>query len=262
MKNITRSFVALALAAFGVAGASAQTLTLSTYTGTDITSYDSKVVTVRANRYMFHGWNTISLPFALSAEQVCSIFGDDCKLEELVGVENDGSNVCLNFQDCKSKGIQPNRPYILHYAGETGSKTIAVPGVKVVKGNESVTYSDNRGVNVTFSAAQKKTDADGLYGILARDNGEATFVNVDNVETGFYATRCFVQLSNGNSNLLTTNHIGEGDATSVNNIVKRGERVDVYNLSGLLVSQSLTAAEIEGLAKGIYVVKGKKIAVR
>ncbi|MBP3213417.1 MAG: hypothetical protein J6M19_01040 [Bacteroidaceae bacterium] len=251
----------LLMAAFALSciGASAQqTLTLSTYKGTDIKKYAGKKMNVTLNRYVFKGWNTISLPISMSEAEVNATFGSDCKLEKLVGVENNGTGVVLNFQNCKAEGIKANTPYILHYAGESGSKKIQAENAEVQEGESAITFTAaGTGETVTMAAAQMQTEAQGLYGILAKDNAEAAFVNVDNTTNGFYATRCYVKLSGGNSTLLTTNHLAEGEVTSINAIAKQGEQVEVYNLSGVKVADS-----VQGLQKGIYVVKGKKVMVK
>ena len=251
----------LLMAAFALSciGASAQqTLTLSTYKGTDIKKYAGKKMNVTLNRYVFKGWNTISLPISMSEAEVNATFGSDCKLEKLVGVENNGTGVVLNFQNCKAEGIKANTPYILHYAGESGSKKIQAENAEVQEGESAITFTAaGTGETVTMAAAQMQTEAQGLYGILAKNNAEAAFVNVDNTTNGFYATRCYVKLSGGNSTLLTTNHLAEGEVTSINAIAKQGEQVEIYNLSGVKVADS-----VQGLQKGIYVVKGKKVMVK
>ena len=104
--------------------------------------------------------------------------------------------------------------------------------------------------------------AEGLYGILAKDNADAAFVNVDNTSTGFYATRCFIKLSSGNSTMLTSKHFTEGELTSINSVVKANEKVNVYNVSGVVVAKDATANDINNLAPGVYVVKSKKIMVK
>ena len=72
--------------ALGCISASAQqNLTLSTYKGTDISKYAGKRMNVTVNRYIFKGWNTISLPFNVSKEQINEVFGNDCRLEKLAG---------------------------------------------------------------------------------------------------------------------------------------------------------------------------------
>jgi hypothetical protein len=213
---------------------------------------------VSVSRYLFTGWNTISLPFAMSEEQVNEVFGSDCKLEKLVGVENDGMDVKLNFQDCKKEGIKANTPYILYYTGENGSKQFTAENVLIINGISSVVFTaEGTGETVTMAGAQQQTEPQGLYGILAKDNSEASFVNVDTTTNGFYATRCYVQMSNGNFTQLKTNHIAAGEVTNITSVVKAGEKVEVFNLSGVKVADS-----IEGLQPGIYVINGKTVAVK
>lgn len=235
-----------------------QNLTLSTYQGTDLAKYDGQTMNVTVNRYLFTGWNTISLPFAMSEEQVNEVFGSDCKLEKLVGVENDGFDVKLNFQDCKADGIKPNTPYILYYSGENGSKKFVAENAVIINGVSKVMFTAaGTGETVTMAAAQQQTKPEGLYGILAKNNSEAAFVNADVSTNGFYATRCYVQMSNGTSTQLKTNHIAAGEITNIKSIAQADEQVAVYNLSGVKVADS-----IEGLQPGIYVVKGKTVAVK
>lgn len=239
----------------------AQTVNISTYEGTDVTKHEGKTKNVVLNRYLFKGWNTICLPFSMTAEEVAATFGDDCRLEALVGVENDGTDIKLNFQDCKANGLEANKPYILYFNKD--SKTVKFIGEKKLKsGKASISFNDGEGVKVTFAGASSKKNAEGLYGILAKDNAEAAFVNVDNSTNGFYATRCYVQLSTGNSSMLKTNHIGAGDVTAINSVVRGNELVDVYNVSGVKIASKASIDEINALNKGVYVVKGKKIAVK
>lgn len=254
-----KKFLLMAAFALGCMSASAQqTLTLSTYKGTDLSKYEGQTLNVSVNRYLFTGWNTISLPFSMTEAQVNEAFGSDCKLERLVGVENDGSNIKLNFQNCKSEGIKANVPYILNYTGESGSRRFVTESTSIIDADASLTFTaEGTGETVTMACAKQQQAAQGLYGILARNNAEAAFVNVDATTNGFYATRCYVQLSNGNSTLLTTNHIAE-DITAITAITTpTNERVEVYNLSGVKVADNL-----KGLQKGIYVVKGKKVMVK
>lgn len=247
----------VALALGSMSASAQQTLTLSTYNGTDLAKYDGKTMNVSVSRYLFKGWNTLSLPFAMSEAQVNEAFGSDCKLEKLVGAENNGTNVTLNFQNCKEEGIQPNIPYILYYTGENATKKFVAENAAIKDGDASLTFKiQGTGETVTMAPAKKHKAAKGLYGILAKNNAEAAFVNVDETTNGFYATRCYVELSNGNATLLTTNHIA-GEVTGIKSVAKAGEAVEVYNLSGVKVANS-----VEGLQKGIYVVKGKKVMVK
>lgn len=260
-----KKFYIMAVMALASLTASAQqTLTLSTYAGTDISKYDGLRKNVTVSRYVFQGWNTISLPFSMTTEEVKAAFGNDCRLETLVGVENDGNNnLKLNFQDCLSQGIKANQPYILHYTGESTTVKVVAENATIKNAPASVSFDSNNGVKVTFAAAKVKTEPAGLYGILAKDNSEAAFVSVGELVTnGFYATRCYIQVSNGTSAILSANHLGAGDITAINNVMKAGERADVYNVSGVKVASMATISDVNSLNKGVYVVKGKKIAVK
>lgn len=258
-----KKFYLIAAMAVMALGASAQQkLTLSTYAGTNLEKYDGKECNITVNRVVMTGWNTISLPFAVSENELNEVFGSDCRLERLVGVEYDGKGLRLNFMDCKAGGIEPNTPYILHYTGDMATKKIAKTALVANAPAKLVFTDQTTGETVTMACAQKQTDAKGLYGVLARDNAEAAFVNVDDVTNGFFATRCYIQLSNGNSTMLTTNHIKAGDATSINSVARMGENVDVYNVSGVKVAAGIRANEVNNLPAGVYVVKGRKIMVK
>lgn len=263
-KFISKICLAAALVAGGngIANAQTKTLYLNTYNGTDLSVYDGQVRNVNVSRYLFNGWNTVCFPFSMTAEQVNAAFGDACRLETLVGVENNGDELMLNFADCKSKGIEANKPYILYYTGETGFVKILANEATIVAAPSQVSFTDPRGVVVTFAGAMKKTPGAGLYGIPAKSNEESVFVNVDNFDSGFHATRCYITLSTGNSTPLSSNHVADGEATSISSVMKNGETVDVYNLSGQIVATKISSAEISRLQKGIYVIKGKKVLVR
>lgn len=239
-----------------------QTVNISAYNGTDVTKYAGTTHNVCVNRYVIKGWNTISLPFAVSSVVLDEVFGSNCKLEKLVGVENDGTELKLNFQDCKAGGIEPNTPYILYYNGETGTKKILVEDALIVAGESELTYrAEGTGETVTMAGAAKKRSASGLYGVLAVDNAEAKFVNTDAITTGLLATRCYVQLSTGNAKTLSTNHIGNV-VTGIAQIAQASELVDVYNMSGVRVASQIPASEVQSLQKGIYVIKDKKVLVK
>lgn len=251
-----------ALAATSLSMSAQSKLSLSTYSGTDIAKYDGKVMDVTVSRYVFTGWNTISLPFDVTEAQLNEVFGQNCRLETLVGVENDGADLKLNFKDAKGEGLKANTPYILYYTGENASKTFVAKEAKVIKGDAKIAFTSQSGETVTFATAHKQTQSAGLYGILAKDNGEATFVNVNDATNGFYATRCYIELSNGNSQMLKTNHIGANDVTSIKQIVKGNEKVDVYSIGGTKVASKVTSDAINALNPGVYVIKGKKILVK
>ena len=254
------------IAAMAVATLAAQAqerLYLSTYNGTNIEKFDGKVCDVTVNRYVFTGWNTIALPFSLTEAELNEVFGQNCRLETLVSAEQQGQTITLSFQDCKEHGLQANVPYILYYTGESGTKKIAKAAM-VADRQPAVTFDvKNSNIRVTMSGTKQHLDGAGFYGILARDNSQAQFVKVDEALNGFYATRCYIELSTNENIKLVSRHLALGETTAIDAVAAHGEKVDVYNTAGVRVATQINASEAaQQLQPGIYVVKGQKILIK
>lgn len=235
---------------------------LNTYNDLNIAKFDGKTCNVSVSRVLFTGWNTIALPFSMTKEELNETFGSDCRLEHLVAADAAGNSVQLYFQDCKEKGLEANTPYILYYSGENVNKRIAKTALLTNRPAELTIAVEGSTETVTMAAVEKKTEGNGLYGVLAVDNADAKFVQVGAKESAFYPTRCYIRLSSGDSKLLNTMHLAAGDVTRISAIAADGERVDVYNTAGAKVASQITAAEVNKLPKGIYVVKGQKLLVK
>ena len=119
-------YIILAVAMMALTVNAQARLTLSTYNGTQIAKYDGQQMDVTMTRLLFMGWNTFSVPFDMSEQQLVETLGPNVKLERLVGVSQQGNEITLDFQDCRAAGVQANVPYILYYTGETGNKKFAV----------------------------------------------------------------------------------------------------------------------------------------
>lgn len=254
-------YIMVMMAALSLTASAQQKLYVSTYNGTNVEKFDGAICDVTVNRYMFTGWNTISLPFDVTEQELNETFGKDCKLEKLVSVENVGNDVQLNFQDCKMEGMKANMPYILYFTGEPSNKTLKKEAC-INSGNAAVKLTTQLGESVIMSGVQTKTDGIGYWGILAKDNSEAKFAKVDGSLNGFLATRCYVQLQSTTAAKLITNHIAAGETTSINAIAKNGEKVDVFTVGGQKVASAISASAVSTLNPGVYVVKGQKILVK
>jgi hypothetical protein len=64
-------------------------------------------------------------------------------------------------------------------------------------------------------------------------------------------------MSSGNFTQLKTNHLAAGEVTTIKEVAQTSDKVEVFNLSGVKVADS-----IEGLEPGIYVINGKTVAVK
>ena len=251
------------MAVVALTASAQQQLNLSTYGGTNVEPFDGKACNVTVSRALFHGWNTIALPFAVTESELNEAYGSDCRLEKLVGVERNGNQLTLSFQDCKEQGIEANVPYILYYGGENANRRITKEAI-IYNNEPSISFNvKGSGETVTMAGAQRHFDGKGCYGVLAKDNNDAKFVKVDDINSsGFYATRCFIKVSTGNDIILNTVHLAKGEATSITSVAAANEKVDVYNLSGQRVATKVRATDINNMQPGVYVVKGQKVLVK
>ncbi|MBP5688041.1 MAG: hypothetical protein J6X22_05285 [Muribaculaceae bacterium] len=254
-------FCIIALAALALTAGAQTKLNISTYSGTSVDRYDGQVCDVTANRYLFTGWNTISLPFAMTEQEIDDALGTGVKLEKLVAVTQQDTEIILNFQDCKKDGIKANTPYILYYSGETGTKTLRV-NAAVASKESKVTLTTDCGVEVTMHGAAKKTDGKGLYGILVINNSDANFTSISDEKAFFYASRCYITIPGEQQFILTPYHLGAGEITSINEIAAATDIIDVFNVLGMRVAHNIKAGDVNNLTPGIYVVKGRKILVK
>lgn len=255
--------IAVAMTSFCVVDA--QRVITNTVTPKDLTVYNEQTVDLTIFRYIYKGWNTICLPLSLTTDEVNNIFGEDCRLETLVGVENTGTTTKLNFKDVKPDGLKANTPYILYSTLDNGVREIRKSSAYVTTGPVELSFSDNTGTTVVFGGATEAGSADGIYGILVRDNSTAAFVDVSNVAGGILASRCFIELNGGETtNTLYSNHFDYNmtDVQSVVSEIDPNEPIDVYNVSGVKIATKILPGEIKTLGKGVYVVKGKKFQVR
>ena len=260
--NMKKIYMIALMAVMALTASAQQAVNLSSYSGTNVDRYDGTECNVTFNRVYFTGWNTISVPFSMSENELNEVFGTDCKLEKLVDVAGEGNTLTLTFQDCKASGVQANIPYILYYTGEIQNRKVAKTATLFAAPSELTFIAKGTGETVQMVGAQSRTEGKGLYGVLAKDNSDAKFVSVDDVENGFYATRCFVKVSSGNSAQLITRHIAAGEVSRISDVVSGNEIVDVYSISGVKVASGVNAARIAQLPAGIYVVNGQKIAVK
>lgn len=218
---------------------------LNTFSGTNIERYDGQTLNIYTSRQIFNGWNTICLPFSMTADEVNAAFGSDCKLETLTEVNADGAMVVMNFTDIKNKGIQAGYPYLLWFSGETKVISIDLQNKEMTSTIKPVAIN-----GITFTGTQTHIEAAGHYGILARDNKDAQFVATDNTLSGFYATRCYIDYAGSTSTLITVHN---QTPTAIKSITLSDVNGDIYNLNGQKVNQA---------QQGINIINGKKVLVK
>lgn len=218
-----------------------------------ISANADKVVTVTLKRSISKDYlNTVCLPFALSADQVAEVFGEGSVVSDYTSV----TGTVMNFTPVTE--MVANHPYIVNATETFTSKDIAGVTLKTIVKDEN--RVDRMNAEETFIADYvgspsiftfTSVDGDQLFlgkdGKLYRPNAKgdkmkgmrAYFEVVD-----YTGTEAKVNIGGG---LSSIDKLMNGEAMT-------GK---VYNLNGQYVGNTL-----DGLAKGLYIMNGKKYVVK
>lgn len=214
-----------------------------TFTGSNVD------VTLKRKLYTDE-WNSLCLPFSLSAAQIAELWGPGSKVAILTG----DSETKLSFSICDD--IEAGKPCLLDPESvNTTDHTYEIKGIKVS------TWENNSDLQYIVGSTRMKgffsptTINKGSYVI-----GEANKVYhlVSNMEAkGF---RCYFEDVTGRNRQLTwgidDNTTGIDDTFVTPQAPKVG---NIYTVNGQLVRRNSTAA---GLAPGVYIMNGIKLIVK
>ena len=224
----------------------------------DIEMMQSSEQTVQLNRYFFAGYNTLCLPFSLTAEQV-AVAAKDLKVERLAGIQQEGATLNLYFVDCTDEGIQAGLPYLVF---SPTSQYLRVKNTDVLNFDpelKSVRMSDDKGNIVTFGSSWESLEKVGRYGIPAKQNVtplESVLVRTEADKT-FLPTRCgftWVEQAESANDLKIRHAASKGEVTAILGVkLDNTTDGDSYDLQGHKTSKN---------AKGIRIQNGKKTIVR
>lgn len=214
---------------------SAIAVTLDEATGTSYTE-DIENANVTLKKTIYEGWNTITIPFAATAEA----FGADA----LYKYTRDTEDGILNFETAET--IEPNVPYLLS-APENGFGEYPFNGVTVKAANaETMT---TLGTNYDFVGIyQEATVAEGDY--ILGDGAFYRSAGGNKVK----AYRAYIKAKSDTPNNARLKISINGVVTAIDTI--DGQAVNnaaIYNLAG---------QKVERAQKGIYIQNGKKVVVK
>lgn len=227
-------------------------------------------VNVRVKRTISaNNWNTICLPFDMSAEQCKEVFGDDVKFADFTGYEYDEDNqiIHVNFnQDVTS--ITANRPCLIKISKENftefslknidinASEDLTIAAVKRVEKGKNKQWSEMTGTYVNNTALY---DVEGEWPYVFL-SGNKFYCATEQTKPmkgfraffDFYDTDVAYEPTSG----VKFSYFVDDEPTSIDGISTIEKVADgVYNVSGQKVSES----SLEGLPKGVYIVNGKKV---
>lgn len=202
-------------------------------------AYDVKLArTLTANV-----WNTICLPFDVTAEQIADVLKSAGNVKEFD--REDASKQTIYFKDATT--MIAGKPYLIKPT--ESAKELVFKGVKITAYEPKNTSGDNYAVYGTFGKYTMKTDGTELF---LKTDGKF-YIPAASTATmkGFRAY--FYNINGGTAGAAL--NLSFGDATGINGVAADAEKnVKVYNVNGQYVGTSL-----EALPKGLYIVGGKKV---
>lgn len=210
---------------------------------------EAKVANVTLNRTLTTQWNSIVLPFAVSKKQIAAQFGEGTVVAAYKDATIDGTSTTLNFEEVEE--MQANVPYLIKPT-QVGN-TYTFEGV-AIKPADNLEAGEGE-IKFVGNYENGKQLAEGDYFIDANRN---QFYSANGTETMKAFRAIFVSTAAAPAKTMFFSIRGNsGETTGIEDVkTLAGKTFDVYSIDGMLVRKN--AANLNGLAKGVYVVNGKK----
>ena len=204
-----------------------------------IAENDGFVFDVTLNRtFNENAWNTLVLPFNMTAEEVTEVFGDDMIVANYVGTE--GETLLFSTEDA---GITANQPVFIY-----GASDVTVVKNRTIVAAEQPTWTPEGAAYSfvgSYAASTQLTAGDVFIG---SDN---KLYSVGETAPSMKGTRAVFRPTS--AGVKVTNFVVDGTVTGIVKAEADGIRTetgDIYNLAGQKVLK---------MQKGIYIINGKKV---
>lgn len=226
---------------------------------------DAEDVDVRVNRTIAANvWNTLVLPFDMTAEQVKAAFGNDVQLADFTGyeVKEDADNnvvgIQVNFNAVTV--IEANRPCLIKVSQNMTSFTL--DGVDITPSDEPI--------NAVVTRTRKQwSELIGTYVARTVVPEYCLFLNCDNFwysagATEMKAYRAYFDfydvLTEVEEAESKIRFVVDDEVTSIDGIPSAADKMGaVYNLNGQLMGIDV---DLNSLPAGVYIKNGQKIVVK
>lgn len=214
-------------------------------------------VNISLNRKLVKGaWNTICLPFDVSAAQAKSVFGADVRIAAL-NAESKGNT--LMFDNKTAEGIKAAVPYLIMPSEVKADDKYEFYNVSIKPENVTPATTVSTSNGFAFKGIYNKVD---ITQDINNSKSYAAFLGANNTlfkaksgstTKGF---RAYFAIPNSTAT-SALRVVVDGNATSIKNINCGVEESDdaVYNLQGQRV-------DARSLMPGLYIKAGKKFVVR
>ena len=198
-------------------------------------------------------WNSLCLPFALTAGQLAEAFGPDAALYRFDGMR-DG---LLHFQPAEAG--EAHTPYLLRRPTASADGTYAFSGVTLPALSAEPEVTD--GAARFFGNYAGHVSAMGYYGVTTDAR-----IAVGSESATVRGFKALFDLSDVDRAFALRLHFGEDDdATVIGDVVDGSSAtpVDVYTLSGIRIRRQVARSRaLDGLPAGIYIINNQKVIVK
>lgn len=209
---------------------------------------EAKVADVTLNRTLTSTWNSIVLPFAVNKEQIATQFGEGTVVAAYKNATVEGATTTLNFEVVEE--MQANVPYLIKPAQAGSSYTFNGVAIKAADNLEA----GEGEIKFVGNYENGKQLTKGNYFIDANKN---MFFSANGSETMKAFRAIFVSTAEPAKAMFYSIRGNNGETTGIEDVkTLDGKTFDVYGIDGMLVRKNAT--NLNGLAKGVYVVNGKK----
>lgn len=218
---------------------------------TDVTAIEPGMKNIRFTRPLKKGWNSICLPFNMSAFDFEN--STDTKLQALASYDGE----VLNFEEVEN--LEANVPYLVYITGDNtedgmfhgfniGTEVFAAEPQAQCRGG----FCFQGNYTPSFPMRNR-------YGVADySDKGQGQFIQKGGETSTLPATGAYFTAS-GKPASVKLNLGGEVTGIDSNGvIISDSASAPVYDLKGVRVSNG----SLEGLPKGLYIQGGKKVYVK
>ncbi len=234
-------------------------------------------------------WNSIVLPFSISADVIKLVFGEGTKISKLQGANDAEHSNWINFTDCTSDGIEAGKLYVIKpekvdYNSTGGDITSSAAGDITLAKGTYYALDGNYGQDEDYEASVTGDSGAEVYNTSGAVTFMGTYTKQENVipvnsyylggENWKYNTtkashakgfRGWLQTSANSSEtksyvIAIDGVVAMDETTDIQTISGSVANVDIYDITGKLVRAK--ASSVEGLRSGVYVAGGKKIVIK
>ncbi len=216
-----------------------------------IASNDGELATVTLQRGIKEGYNTVVLPFDLTAVQVQAVFGSGAEVYSYSENSANTNSIELTFTTVGSGAITANVPVLVKATSAATKKVIE--GV-TIEAPEAPATTIAEGTNFDYVGVYELTTfAAGDFFLATKDNVQKVFQSEGINDTAKPFRAYFKKKVGGNVKAAL---FIDGVATAIEGIsadVNNDNDATIFNLAG---------QRLQKLQKGINIVNGKKVLVK